>query len=388
MAGSAGSEGLNGVMGASPQEMMDRFATSPLLTRRLEPALSPLDVAGYNYLTARHAAEHTAHPDRVVVGSETFPPEIGTLWPIVERNPHVIGDFTWTGWDYVGEAGIGIYHYGANRKEQGWYPDRLAYCGDITINGDRRPVSYLRELAYGLRKKPYLAVVRLNRQGLPYDKNNWKYEDAIHSWTFPGHEGEMAKVLVLAGCQEVELFINGKRWGRKTVGESQPFTAVFEVPYQPGELKAVGYEREAFFGEDLLTTAGPVTALQVTVSKKQLEAGGQGLAFLTVDLVDACGRRNCWESKEVSVQVSGAVDLMGFGSANPSCEGSYQDLRWPTFDGRVMAVVRSKCQPGAAQVTFSAEGCIPVTLDLQVVNRLDEPRTACGIGWGSCRSNV
>ena len=61
------------------------------------------------------------------------------------RNPYVIGDFSWTGYDYLGEAGIGIYHYDSDRTDQGWYPDRLAYVGDIDINGNRRTISYLRE---------------------------------------------------------------------------------------------------------------------------------------------------------------------------------------------------------------------------------------------------
>lgn len=111
-AAGAGSEALNSMMGASQWEQTDKFSESPLLTQRLEPSVSSVDVAGYNYLTARHIPENLRHPDRAVVGSETFPPEIGRLWPIVRDNPHVIGDFTWTGYDYLGEAGIGIPHYG------------------------------------------------------------------------------------------------------------------------------------------------------------------------------------------------------------------------------------------------------------------------------------
>lgn len=360
----AGSEALNDMMGGSEQERMDAFSVSPLLTQRVEPAMGSVDVAGYNYLTARHVLEHQNHPHRVVVGSETFPPEISTLWPIVEQNGHVIGDFTWTGWDYLGEAGIGIFHYGET-KGQGWYPDRLAYCGDMTLNGYRRPISYLREIAFGLRKAPAIAVERLENYGKEFDKNNWKYIDALDSWTYPGWEGRPAKVYVLARAEEVELFLNGRSLGRKPIGKDAPLTAVFELSYEPGELKAVAYEKGQTMGETAIQTAGEVCALGVTASQEILKPV-EGLSFLTVDLVDEKGQPNRHEEKPVTVTVEGAGTLLGFGSGAPSTEGSYQDHTWPTFDGRVMAVVRAGEKPGKINVTFSAPGCPDVRKELTV----------------------
>lgn len=361
----AGSEALNSLMGASQWEQTDKFSVDPLLTQRLEPAVSSVDVAGYNYLTARHVLEHEAHPDRVVVGSETFPPEIGRLWPIVRDNPHVIGDFTWTGYDYLGEAGIGIPHYG-EVKSQGMYPDRLAYCGDIDLNAARRPVSFLREIAFGLRSEPYIAVHRPEVFGKQFDPNNWKYFDALHSWTYPGQEGRPTRVYVLADCDEVELILDGSSLGRKKIGEVLPYTAAYDVDYRPGGLKAVGYRDGQACGEDLLHTAGPVAAMRVGVSKESIEAGGQGIAFITVDLVDENGTPNLSDGRTVTVKVEGAGTLQGFGSAAPSTEGSYQDTACPAFNGRVMAVVRGGAEPGECKVTFSAEGLEDVGVTLQV----------------------
>lgn len=360
---SAGSEGLNAFMGSSERDGMDAFSSGDMLTERLEPTVSAVDVVGYNYLTARHELEHLRHPQRVVVGSETFPPEIGTLWPIVEKNAHVIGDFTWTGWDYLGEAGIGIFHYGETRG-QGWYPDRLAYCGDISLNAYRRPASFLREIAYGLRKAPYIAVQRPERYGESFDKNSWKYIDALPCWTYPGLEGKPVKVYVLAQAQEVELFINGRSLGRKKVGESEPLTAVYELEYEPGELKAAAYQNGAVMEESAIVTVGEACALRVKASQETLKPI-EGLCFLTVDLVDEGGRVNLREEKEVTVKVEGAGTLLGFGSGAPSTEGGYQDAAWPTFDGRVMAVVRAG-EPGEITVTFSALGCQDVVRKLTV----------------------
>lgn len=363
---SGGSEELNSMMGGTQQQMMDVFSVSEILTGRVEAAVSSVDVVGYNYLTARHTFEHTLHPDRVIVGSETYPPEIPRLWRIVEENNHVIGDFTWTGLDYIGEAGIGICHYEAENKAQGWYPDRLAYCGDIDLNGTRRPVSFLREISYGLRMDPFIAVDRVDKYGKAHDENNWKYFDCIDSWTFPGYENRKARVRVLAGCEEVELFLNGVSLGRK---KPEALMAVYDLCYQPGELLAVGYTGGIVVSQTALHTAGPVTGLRVTSDREAVFADGQSLAYLTVDLVDANGQWNRWEEKEVTVTVEGAAALQGFGSANPSGGGSYQDTVWKTWDGRVMAVIRSTRETGTIRVRFSAPGCEDVTVCLESVSR-------------------
>lgn len=352
-----GSENLNAAMAIMQKQRMDAFAVSPLLTDALEEASGTLDAVGLNYLTARHEMEHRTHPDRVVIGSETYPGEIADLWEIVERNPHVIGDFTWTGYDYLGEAGIGIFHYESESRKQGYYPDRLAYCGDINLNGYRRPASYLREIAYGLRTLPYIAVDHPEHYGQKHDMNGWKYGDAVDSWTWPGFEGKTVRVRILAKAEEAELILNGKPCARKVIGEEEKLTAFFEIPYQPGTLEAVIYSGGQEIGRTQLETAGEPTKLSVQVVNPVLPADGCGVSFLIVEPVDAKGRVNRGVIKKVSVTVEGAGRLVGFGSANPSCEGNYQDVEWETYDGRVMAVVRSGEQPGPVTVRFAAAGC-------------------------------
>ena len=358
---SSGSEALNAAMAKMARQKMDAFSTSRGLSETMEEVACELDVVGYNYLTARHEYEHTAHPERIVVGSETYPTEIARLWDIVERNPHVLGDFTWTGYDYLGEAGIACYHYAPERHEQGWYPDRLAYCGDITLNAYRRPVSYLREIAYGLRRAPMIAVERLDRFGQPDNTNDWKYYDAIDSWTWPGFEGKPTVAHVLAGAEEVELFLNGVSLGRKATERHE---AAFALNYEPGELLAIGYTNGKEDGRFALRTAGSPAALGVSVDKKVLAADGRGAAFVTIDLLDENGMPSRFETRKVTVTVEGAGTLAGFGSAHPQCEGSYQDSTWETFDGRVMAVVRSTEEAGEIRLRISAEGCGEESLTL------------------------
>jgi hypothetical protein len=87
----------------------------------------------------------------------------------VKSHPNVIGDFTWTGWDYLGEVGIGATAYaeepGALATLEREYPYLTAWAGDLDITGWRRPVSYYREIVFGLRTEPYLAVRRPEHHG-------------------------------------------------------------------------------------------------------------------------------------------------------------------------------------------------------------------------------
>ena len=365
-ASSGGSDNLNMAMSVMQHRSEEDLASSDLLTEAFEETSGTLDAAGFNYLTSRHELEAVKHPDRVVVGSETFPKDIPTLWEIVERNPHVIGDFTWTGYEYLGEAGIGIFHYNPTDNKWSHYPDRLAYCGDINLNGYRRPASYLRETAYGLRTAPFISVERPEHYGEKYDPNGWKYGDAVDSWTWPGFEGKPVRVSIIAKGDEVELLLNGTPLGRKKIGEEEKLTAYFETVYQPGTLEAVCFTKGQESGRTTLKTAGIPEKLSVQVINPELPADGSGLSLLIVEPVDAEGNVNRSVQKNVTVSVSGAGTLAGFGSANPSCEGSYQDTSWETYDGRVMAAVRSGIEAGTIDVRFTAEGCKDAIVTLKV----------------------
>ncbi len=112
-------------------DVMNLAAEGENVTRRTAESHAVLDVVGLNYGDSRYALDRELFPHRVIVGSETFPIRIGTLWPMVLEHPHVIGDFTWTGWDYLGEVGIGATAYaedsGRRRRPRARVPvpDRL-----------------------------------------------------------------------------------------------------------------------------------------------------------------------------------------------------------------------------------------------------------------------
>lgn len=352
-----GASALNGMMALMVGPAADAFACHPLMTECIEEASQGMDITGMNYLTGRHVLEKELHPNKPVVGTETFPADIVRLWDIVKNNDHVLGDYTWTGYDYLGEAGCGIFYYDGTQNFNGVYPDRAAYIGDLDLIGYRRPISYLREIVFGLRKEPYIAVERVDRYGMPHSQTAWMLKDNIASWTWPGYEGKPANVDIYSEAEEVELFLNGTSLGRKPAGEANGFTASYEMTYEPGELLAVGYTGGVQTGRFALKTADADVELQVTCEGEKLRADGEDLAFVTVRLVDRNGVENLNVVKEITVSVEGAGTLQGFGSADPRAVGSYDDMTWKTYDGYVMAVVRAGMEAGEIRVKFEAEGC-------------------------------
>lgn len=362
-----GSDALNSMMSVMVGPLADAIALHPIMTEMTEEFMETMDVAGYNYLTGRHAKEHELYPHRVVLGTETFPGDIANLWKTVQENTHVIGDMTWTGYDYLGEAGIGIFHYDGGVNFQAMYPERAAYIGDLDILGNRRPISYYREIIYGLRKTPYIGVERVNRYGKNIGQTPWMWKDNIASWTWNGYEGKPAVIDVLSDADEVELFLNGVSKGRKAAGKANDYMAVFQITYEPGELKAVAVRDGKACESFALNTAGKAEKLSIDTDRTTMEANGQDLAYVMIGLQDEAGNQNLWEEKEIAVQIEGAGSLAGFGSAEPSCERSYFDTVCKTYDGYVMAVIRAGLEPGTTTLTVSAEGLEPLTISIEEI---------------------
>lgn len=260
-------------------------------------------------------------------------------------------------YDYLGEAGCAVWYYDGRHGFTPNWPISIAYVGDIDITGYRRPMSYYREIVYGLRKEPYIAVERVNHYGETTIKTAWMWKDEIASWTWNGYEGKPATVNVYSNADEVELFQNGKSLGRKPIGEETNYYVSFETQYQPGKLEAVCYRNGVEDGRDELVTAESDVELCVHSDKTVLSADGADLAYITICLKDKDGNVNLQAKKEVTVSVEGAGNLQGFGSADPETENHYDNTVWETYDGYLLAAVRAGEEAGEIKVVFTAEGC-------------------------------
>ncbi|MBE8519318.1 DUF4982 domain-containing protein [Amycolatopsis sp. H6(2020)] len=371
--------GVNGMMAAF-SELIGQVVASPMVSERTEESFAALDVAGMNYSESRYALDRDLFPDRVIVGTESWPSVLDRTWALVREYPHVIGDFTWTGLDYLGETGIGLVRYadpaGQSPGFSTGYPGLTAYCGDLDLTGHRRPVSYYREIVFGLRTEPYLAVRRPQHHGRPIAvATPWAWSDVVSSWSWPGFEGEPAHVEVYADAEEIELLLDGASTGRATVGGERAFQADFEVTYRPGELTAIAYRDGAETGRTTLRSATAGMRLALTADREQLRAGTRDLAFVEIAVTDDAGVVQNARDADVRVTVSGAGVLQAFGSGAPVTEESFAADTHRTFDGRALAVIRPTAA-GAIAVTAEAEGCAPVQLTFHVAapvpDRLDD----------------
>jgi len=354
-------------MMANMGEQMGLMNASPLVSGSIEESAAVLDVVGFNYADSRYRQDAVDHPNRIIVGSETFAERIDTMWALVEELPHVIGDFTWTGWDYLGEAGIGRVDYTdvdgyTPTGTAGPYPYRLAECGDLDITGHRRTISYYREIVYGLRRDPYLAVHRPQHHGRPTAVTPWSWTDTVSTWSWEAPDGSPVTVDVYADADEVDLVIGGEVVATASVGEQKAFVARFETAYRRGEIVAIARRGDAEVGRHALRTAGDVS-LRVRAETATVAAGG--LVFLAVTIEDDAGVVAADRDVPVTVTVSGPGALAGLGSGRARTEESFGAGTYTTYDGRALAVVRADA-PGEVTVVVAAEGYAPVQTTVTV----------------------
>jgi hypothetical protein len=337
-------------------EFGNMIGASEIATQRTEEAFAASDIAGMNYSEARYELDRELFPNRVIVGAETFSTQIDRLWALVQNNRHVIGDFTWTGWDYLGEVGIGRTRY-ADTDDGGVnanYPWLLAHVGDIDITGRRRPASFYREIVFGLRVAPYIAVGRPENFAREVVSTPWAWSDTVESWSWTGHEGQPVAVEVYSSGDEVELFLDGESLGRQPAGVAHRYRTRFTVVYRPGTLTAVSYTAGAETGRAELRSATGMQRLTAVADRVDLTLTDAELAFVDVALTDDAGTVVLGEDRDITVEVQGPGHLQGFGTANPVDEHTlFTDATHRSFDGRALAVVRPT-GAGTIRLTFTA----------------------------------
>jgi hypothetical protein len=311
-----------------------------------------LDIAGYNYGAGRYKVDPKQYPERITVGSETFPPSLHKNWNAVKKYPNLIGDFMWTAWDYIGEAGIGVAGYGDNTGMLKPYPTMLSGTGIIEITGECRPEVFWNQIIWDLRKEPYIAVEPLTHSSEKAAFGMWRNSDARHSWSWRGCEGKEATVIVYAKGSRVDLFLDGRRVGRKKIKSCK---AIFhKVKYALGELKAVAFDRKGdVIGEDVLVSAGPDLTLQILPEKTVLTENE--LLYVGFHIANGNGLREFGLDTKLKVSVKGG-DLMALGSADPAPTGSYQSDSCSTYYGFAQAVIKPYSDANQVEINAIADG--------------------------------
>lgn len=346
-----------------------------------EPFTNGLDIVGYNYIEDIYEQDHEMFPERVILGSENFPKEIGYRWPMVERLPYVIGDFTWTAWDYLGEAGIGKAAYVTEDdpliQKGAWslmppdgspYPWRTANDADFDITGHMLPQGAYRSVVWG-SKNTHLFSMHPDTFGKVEMMTPWGFPAVRSSWNYSGYEGKPIELVVYSCAEEVEVFVNGASIGRKTVCMERPMpdSARFETVYAPGRVEAVSYCGGKEISRDILETTGIPAAISLVPEKTEMRADGHDLIYIGIEILDREGNTVPDAEIPLEIKVDGCAALAGFGSSNPVTEENYTDESTVSYRGRAQAILRSGYERGDVTVKVSAEGIGTVQLTLSAV---------------------
>ncbi len=334
--------------------------------KRSEPFTNGLDVVGYNYLEEHYENDHSLYPERVMVGSETFPQEIGFRWPMVEKLPYVIGDFTWTCWDYLGEAGIGKALYlnpdDPKIKEGPWgvmppsttnFPWRLANDADYDITGRLLPQGEYRSVVWG-SEKTFVYSKHPDCFGKVELMSMWGFPYLQKSWNYAGNEGKPVEVTVFSSAEEVELLVNGTSVGRRPVnferptklGDPMPYSVSFDVEYMSGVVEAVSYTNGLEVSRAILVTTKEPSRLSLAPERVTAVADGHDVIYVGIDVLDEDGLTVPDAELDIHAEVSGAGYLAGFGSGNPITEDNYSDGVTRTYRGHAMVMIRTGYHDG------------------------------------------
>lgn len=336
-----------------------------------DPAFAFLDVGGYNYAWNRYESDHTRFPQRIMVGTESYPREALENWRLIEAHPYVIGDFVWTGMDHLGESGIGHTAYIAATADpattglKDWdplpWPFWVNWSGDLDLVGNKKPQSLYRDVVW--RRSPLEILVH---EPMPPGKKEkvgaWGWPAELPTWNWPGNERTPLEVTVYSRAGRVRLELNGRELGEQIIDHSKSITAKFTVAWEPGVLVAKAIDNDQVVAVKELRTSGAPKRLHATAEASHSPAARSSLVFVPIEVLDEKGAVVPDAAVDLTASVTGEAELKAFGSANPGDPRSFLDHQATSFRGRALAILRSTGKPGKAQIHLSAAGLEPTSV--------------------------
>ncbi len=344
-----------------------------------------LDVVGFNYKVDRYIPAYQLLPQKIILGSETastvssrgvyhFPVTIGNdilnedhqsssydteycFWSNIPDNdlaadedyPWCIGQFVWTGFDYLGEP---------SPYDTDAWPNHSSVFGIV-------------DLAYIPKDRFYLYRSQWN-----------KTDETLHMlphWNWKGREGEITPVFVYTSYPSAELFVNGVSQGIRTFEKPDGMTPCLgekamkrfrlmwnEVVYQPGEIKVIAYNAAGEpVAEKAIRTAGKASAVRLTPDRSTIKADGEDLCFINVSLTDKDGNPVPTDNRLINVKVSGAGSFKAIANGDPTCTEPFHKPQMHLFSGQLTVLVQSGTEPGDITVEVSGKGVKKAVLTIK-----------------------
>jgi beta-galactosidase len=336
------------------------------------------DIVGYNYVDRWHerrelfyAIDHADHPNWKMIGTEddavrnaaqyslgmdankVRPNYLGgmiraeQLWKYIAVHNNVIGDFMWTGIDYLGEAR---------------WPGKGSSSGEIDM-------------------------INNPKDGYYFYQSQWTDKPVLHllpHWNWQGREGQIIPVLAYTNCDTVELFVNDKSYGVKVQefprqGNSggwnkydKPYVNIttadlhlaWDVAYQPGTLKAIGRKNGKQVVLQEIHTTGKAEALRITTDSSRIDADGSDVALVKIAVVDGNGNVVPDADNQIHFTVNGNGKLIGVDNGNQRDDDSFKLDHRKAFNGYAYAVIQSNRKPGIITLTISADGLKSASINL------------------------
>jgi len=318
-------------------------------------AFKSLDVGGYNYLLDKYEKDHAKYPDRIIVGSESYPQDVVKVWTLTDKHNYIIGDFVWTALDYVGEAGLAnnIETNGneGNQQFMGW-PWFNAWCGDLDLCGFKKPQSYLRDVVWGLRDIA-LAVRPTLPEGVKEKYTGWGWRQEENHWTWTGKDGQDMTVRVYSKASKVRLSLNDRIIGEEDVNP-ETMEAIFHTPYEPGTLKAenIGKNKSAIS----YTTAGKPAKIQIDVDRSRISRNHNDLVYASVTILDSDGNICPTAKVRLKIDTRGAKANIIGGNGCPTDMESFRSANPKTFGGHALIIINPQDEAGRLTLKVSSEG--------------------------------
>jgi hypothetical protein len=270
------------------------------------------------------------------------------MWDVVEKNDYVMGQFLWTGIEYLGEAGR--------------FPARSNTAGIIDLAGNRKPEFYFRQSLWGDEPMVFIGTTgRLSERG---PVSLWAHKRVEPLWNYDS--AQVISVNVFTNCNEVELFLNSVSMGTKRRADFPNRTITWEIPFTEGELKAIARNGNEVKAEHSLFTSGEAVAIEAECKKSEIMADRTELAHIFVTLVDKNGNLVYRADNEITCEIEGPVRLLGMEDANPSNIDNYKDNKQKSYHGKLLIYVQATDQTGTAIIRLSSEGMETKTIIIDV----------------------
>jgi beta-galactosidase len=261
-------------------------------------------------------------------------------WTFYAERPWLAGMFVWTGFDYRGEP-----------TPFGW-PAIASQFGILDLCGFPKDAFY-------------------------YFKSWWSDEPLLHvfpHWNWPGKEDREISVWAYSNCDEVELFLNGRSQGRKTMKKNSHLE--WPVKYAPGTLLARGFKNGRESLTNKVETTGEPTAIMLTPHREVIKADGEDVSVITVHAADFSGRMVPTANNEIGFEITGPGKIIGVGNGDPSSHepdkfvdnaNSLDVVRWKRslFNGLAQIIVKSTQEPGPITLTARSSGLTDAVLNIE-----------------------